>query len=134
MKKVLMFSICTAVLLSIQSCATIFTNGNPKILIEGDVSEPVTIKTDIQEYPNVTLPAYVEVDRHRIDGKRIKIESPNYVYQDIVLQKKIEGWTWGNIFIGGVFGWCIDMATNCVSKPRKSNFELKYQPKAKNGL
>ena len=129
MKKLFVMSISAIIMLSMSSCATIFAGGNPKILVEGNVSEPVTITTDKQVYSNVTLPAYVEVQRHKIDGKRIKIESPNYVYHDIVLQKKIEEWTWGNILIGGVVGWCIDMGTNCVSKPRETRFEVKAQPK-----
>ena len=93
------------------------------------MDEPVTITTDKQVYNNVSLPAIVEVKRHAIDGKRIHIESEHYKFNDIVLQKKLEGWTWGNIFIGGVPGWLIDMGTNCVSKPRKIQYDVTPQPK-----
>ena len=119
--------VLSTVLLS--SCATIFAGGSPKILIEGNVDEPVTITTDKQVYNNVSLPAIVEVKRHAIDGKTIHIESEHYKFNDIVLQKKLEGWTWGNIFIGGVPGWLIDMGTNCVSKPRKIQYDVTPQPK-----
>jgi len=119
--------VLSTVLLS--SCATLFAGGSPKILIEGNVDEPVTITTDKQVYNNVSLPAIVEVKRHAIDGKRIHIESEHYKFNDIVLQKKLEGWTWGNIFIGGVPGWLIDMGTNCVSKPRKIQYDVTPQPK-----
>ena len=129
MKKVFVAIASVVIMLSMSSCATLFAGGSPKILLEGDVKEPVTITTDKQVYKDVTLPMMVEVNRHKIEGKRIKIESPNFVYQDIILQKKIEGWTWGNIAIGGIIGWCIDMATNCVSKPRQNKYEIKAQPK-----
>lgn len=115
--------------LVLSSCATLFAGGSPKILIEGNVDEPVTITTDKQVYHNITLPAMVEVKRHAIEGKRIHIESERYKFNDIVLQKKLEGWTWGNIFIGGVPGWLIDMGTNCVSKPRQTQYNITPQPK-----
>ena len=117
----------STVLLS--SCATIFAGGSPKILIEGNVDEPVTITTDKQVYNNVKLPAMVEVNRHAIEGKRIQISSEHYNFNDIVLQKKIEGWTWGNIAIGGIIGWAIDMGTNCVSKPKQTQYNITPIPK-----
>jgi hypothetical protein len=129
MKRLIEILFVAVMLLSLTSCATIFAGGSPKILLEGNVDEPVTITTDKQVYKDVTLPAMVEVKRHKIDGKRIKIESPNFVFQDIVLQKKIEGWTWGNIAIGGIIGWCVDMATNCVSKPKQTKYEVNAQPR-----
>ncbi|MBR3455028.1 MAG: hypothetical protein IKH26_06875 [Bacteroidaceae bacterium] len=117
----------STVLLS--SCATLFAGGSPLILIEGNVDEPVTITTDKQVYNNVKLPAMVEVNRHAIEGKRIQISSEHYNFNDIVLQKKIEEWTWGNIAIGGLIGWAIDMGTNCVSKPKQTKYNITPLPK-----
>ena len=99
------------------------------MLIEGNVDEPVNITTDKQVYDNVKLPAMVEVKRHAIEGKRIQITSEHYNFNDIVLQKKIEGWTWGNIAIGGLIGWAIDMGTNCVSKPKQTQYTITPLPK-----
>ncbi|WP_288317742.1 hypothetical protein [Xylanibacter caecicola] len=116
--------------MALTSCATLFDGGSPKILLEGwGVDEPVTITTAKKVYENVTLPTTVEVKRHKIEGQRISIQSENYKYQDIILQKKINGWTWGNIAIGGVIGWCIDMGTNCVSKPKETKYTVVYQRK-----
>lgn len=93
MKKVLLFSICTVVILSMSSCASLVLGqynprNNPEVVIEGNVSEPVTITTSYKKYKDVRLPQRVEIDRHKIDGQHIKIESSNYVYQDIVIKKK----------------------------------------------
>ena len=44
------------------SCATIVAGGDPSITISSSsVFEPVTITTEKQTYPNVTLPAVVQV-------------------------------------------------------------------------
>lgn len=109
------------------SCATLFAGGDPVITIDGNAKEAVTIITEKQTYPNVTLPCDVKVNRHHIDGQRVKIQSDNYVYRDIVLEKSINEWTWGNILIGGLIGWGIDMGTNCVSKPSQKLYYIQEQ-------
>ena len=51
------------------------------------------------------MPAMVKVKRHQLDGQRIKIEAENYKFDDIVLQKAVNSWTFGNILIGGIIGY-----------------------------
>ena len=70
--------------MSLTSCATILSGSANKIYIDGDVDEPVTIVTEKQTYENVELPAMVKINRHGIDGQRVKIKSENYEYKDIV--------------------------------------------------
>ena len=129
-------SIKVALLLSapvlLSSCATIVAGGNPSITINGDVSEKVTITTEKETYPNVNLPAVVKVNRHHLDGQRIQITSDNYKFNDIVLEKAVNEWTFGNILLGGIIGWGIDLGTNCVSKPAQKNFTIHPIPKQQN--
>lgn len=73
------------------SCATIVSGGSPKITIDGNTAEPVTITTKKQVYSNVTLPYKVKVNRHKIDGQRIQIQSATKRYNDIVLTKNVNG-------------------------------------------
>ena len=113
---------CTIMMCS--SCATIVAGGSPRITIDGDTREPVTIITEKQTYPDVTLPYEVQVNRHHIDGQRIQIKSEKDSYRDVVLEKKVNTWTWGNILIGGLVGWGVDLITNCVSKPSKPNYYI----------
>lgn len=125
MKKVIMAAVLSAcVVLSFSSCATIVAGGKPKITIDGDTKDPVTIITEIQTYPDVLLPYTVQVNRHHIDGQRIQIKSENTEYRDVVLDKTINSWTFGNIILGGLIGWSVDLITNCVSKPSKANYYI----------
>lgn len=114
------------------SCATIVSGGDPSITIEGQVFEPVTIITKKQTYPNVYLPAVVTVDRHKLDGQRIQITSENYNYNDIVLEKAVNPWAFGNILLGGIIGLSVDLITNCVSKPLSTYYSIIPQPKDPN--
>lgn len=117
--------------LSFTSCATIMSGGTPTIHLEGKIDEPVTIVTERNTYPNVTLPINVQINRHKLEGQRIKISSENYEYNDIILSKSFNGTTILNIFIGGVVGWVVDMATNCVSLPSQKNYYVTPIPKVK---
>lgn len=123
MKKQFLFAAMAAcMILMCSSCATIVAGGSPRITIDGDTRKPVTIITEKQSYHDVTLPYEVKVNRHHIDGQRIQIKSETDDYRDVVLEKKVNTWTWGNLIFGGFIGWSIDLITNCVSKPSKPNY------------
>ena len=131
-KLVKTLSIATVVAMAtiqLSSCATIVSGGAPKITINGDVPEPVTIETEDAAYIDVTLPTVVKAKRHHIDGQHIQITSENYKFDDIVLTKTVNGWAFGNILIGGLIGWGIDLGTNCVSKPAQTEFTITPLPK-----
>ena len=118
------FVIASAIMVLMPSCASIVAGGSPRVTIDGDTREPVTIITEKQTYPNVTLPYTVQVNRHHIDGQRIQVQSEKTAYRDVVLEKKVNAWTFGNILIGGLLGWSIDLITNCVAKPSKPNYYI----------
>ena len=115
-------AIAVIVVTTMSSCATIVAGGSPRITIDGDTRNPVTIITEKQTYPNVQLPYTVQVNRHHIDGQRIQIQSENASYRDVVLEKKVNNWTFGNILIGGLIGFGVDLISNCVAKPSKPNY------------
>ena len=123
-KLVKQFVIASAIMVLMPSCASIVAGGSPRVTIDGDTREPVTIITEKQTYPNVTLPYTVQVNRHHIDGQRIQVQSEKTAYRDVVLEKKVNAWTFGNILIGGLLGWSIDLITNCVAKPSKPNYYI----------
>jgi TolB protein len=98
-----------------------FSGGSPKITLDGNLGEPVTITTEKQVYRNVTLPHVVQVNRHHLNGQRIHIQSEDQQYPDVVLRKSINPLTFLNIF-NYLVGWPVDLATNCVSKPAQSRY------------
>ena len=110
--------------LLLSSCATIVSGGSPTIIIDGNVKEPVTITTTKQSYPNVTLPYSVKVSRHKLDGQRIHVQSETTRYKYIILEKKTNEWAFGNILLGGLIGWGVDLGTNAVSKPAQTRFYI----------
>lgn len=106
------------------SCSTLFKGGNPLITIDGDTPDPVTIVTDVKAYDSVYLPYKVEVKRHKLQGKRIQIIQEGKTYRDVVMEKTTSGWAFGNILIGGLIGWGIDLITNSVVEPSKTYYYI----------
>lgn len=129
MKKFIYFICVSVVSIMMTSCATIVAGGSPKVTIDGDTKKPVTIITKKRVYRNVILPYTVKVSRHKIDGQRIQIMSDEKEYRDVVLEKKVNSWTWGNVLLGGLPGWGIDLITNCVAKPDKPNYIIEERIK-----
>lgn len=112
-------STMTAFLLT--SCATIFTGTKAKINLIGEIQEPITIATHDSTYQTASLPFTFKVKRKKLDWP-IKITSDNYTYPDIIPGKSVNGWTFGNIAIGGLIGLGVDFATGAVNKPAKSAY------------
>lgn len=142
-KKVLLrimkkFRVCKSIIAAViasfmlSSCATIVSSGDPSVTIRGDVDEPVNITTERQTYTGVILPAVVKVNRRKISGQHIRITSPNYTFDDIILKRTVNGWTFGNILIGGLIGFGIDLSTNNVSVPAQTEFYIIPKPKRQN--
>lgn len=104
------------------SCATIVSGGSPKILIDGNVAEPVTITTTKTTYENVMLPIQVKIRRKKIQGQRIHITSAKNKYKDIMLEKEVNPWVFGNLMIGGLIGFSVDLITNSVSQPVQTHY------------
>lgn len=123
-KKKLLRLACGAFIMPMlfSSCATVLSGGSPKITLDGNLGEPVTITTEKQIYENVNLPYVVRVNRHHLNGQRIHIQSENQQYPDVVLKKSVNPWTFLNVLSGIVIGWPIDLATNCVSKPAQNRY------------
>ena len=132
-KKTLMMAVmaaCMATLFS--SCATIVSGTAATVQIDGKFTEPMKIVTTYQTYEDVVLPAEVKVDRKHLGGQHIKITSPNYTYEDIILNRKVNGWAFGNILFGGLIGLCVDLGTNAVSQPGQETYYIKATPKEQN--
>lgn len=124
MRPIRTFMIAMFASLVLSSCATVFTGSSPKVTIDGDINEPVTIVTKKKTYNNVSLPIKVKVKRHNIQGQRIHVTSESAKFSDIQLTKKFNPWFIGNVFNDCV-GMPIDLLTNNVSKPKIKHFYYK---------
>ena len=113
--------------LLLSSCATVTSlDGgiSPTITLTSPVTDPVNISTSKDFYENVYFPVKVKVKRHHLNGQRIRISSPKWEFDDIVMRAQLNGWVFGNIFIGGLVGLGVDLGTGCVVAPVQTEFNV----------
>ena len=112
-------SICAlfASSLMLSSCATLFTSGDPTITIDGPSAAPVTISTERNTYTEVYLP-----NRHHIDGQVVRVTRQDGKTKTFMMEKQFNAVSLLNILFGGLLGFGIDCATNCISTPNQKYF------------
>jgi hypothetical protein len=99
--------------LSFTSCASIFSGGPKKVTI--NTTPPGAKVTIYDKYGKVVTtrqsPAVVSLERKvgyfAPQEYRIVIEKPGYKPTEVRVQATINGWYFGNLFLGGVIGMVI---------------------------
>ena len=103
---------------------TVRINSNPegaKVTIFNKSGEEVTVKT---------TPATVSLKRSRgfaqDEDYKLVFEKEGYYRHEIHVKSTLNGWYWGNIFVGGLIGCLVDMGTGaCFTvSPSEVNYNL----------
>lgn len=116
-------------LLSFGSCATIITGTRASININGQQEEPVNIVTPTRTYEQVMLPYIIKVPKRKLEEK-ISVTSEHYIYRDFIPGRKMCGWVWGNLAIGGLIGLGIDVISGGAYATETKAIDLNATPKA----
>jgi hypothetical protein len=107
-KTIISGSLAIALLMS--NCATIFTGSQQTIKFDSNPGD-ATILVDGIEIGKTPFETKLERTEHTV---QIKLEG--YQTYSTKLTKKINGWFWGNIFIGGILGIIVDASTGAIYK------------------
>ena len=126
MKKVhLSFLTMCVLLLTLSSCATIFSGVKAKITLKDpQQKQPVDITTDVKHYDNVTLPYKVKIKRG-YKPSNITVESDGYKPIEITVLKTYNPATIANLI--NAVGWGVDAATGALMKPEQKDFEFRME-------
>ena len=116
--------ICAGLLMN--SCATIFCGSKTKVTFDGEISEKATLTIDGMKHTNVTFP-YTTKIRRGFDETVVKIESPNYTAEPIIINKSFNAVSVINLL--DILGWGIDAATGAITKPEFKFYQIDVQPK-----
>lgn len=127
MKKI--FIIGLALMAILTSCATIFSGTKANVTVSTNTGERVDIKVDGNTYYNVSGPTVVKVKR---TFKPSTIEAENEDSKgSVVVDKKFNAVTLGNIILGGIPGFIIDGASGAMAKPETNMYTIYMQAKDK---
>lgn len=116
MKKILYYVLTVSMMISVTSCATIFTGTKDTITFN---SKPEGAKVVFQGVEKCVTPCSTEFQRSL--GKRlVEIKKEGYETKELKLEKNFNAVTLVNILFGGIIGFGIDLGTGSF---------LKYDPK-----
>src|SRR6266446_1114588 len=78
----------------------------------GISSTPTSAKVTIDNEPSGNTPVVVKLKRKHTHT--VKIELEGYQPFEMALTRKVSGWVWGNIFLGGFIGLIVDAANGSM--------------------
>lgn len=116
MKKIIFFVFALLTLL-LTSCSTIMTGTSHNLTVNSNV---MNAKVYVNNVYKGNAPINLELSKKE-KVYTIKIEADGYIPYTETLQRKASGWVWGNIFLGGLIGLGVDMATGGLYVYDKDN-------------
>lgn len=116
MKKILLMSVILSSLL-LTGCSTLMNGTSHSLTVNSNIQHA---KVYVNEVYKGETPINLDL---ATDEKTytIRIEADGYIPYTEVLQRKASGWVWGNIFLGGLIGLGVDMATGGLYVYEKDN-------------
>lgn len=133
LRRIFAFMMGIVVISMISSCATIISGTKASVTVRNDnVKEPVTLTVDKKVYPNVMLPAEIEVKRGYKPTTIVGISQNYETTTPVTVSKEFNFTFLWNFLLGGIPGMAIDAATGAVTKPDAKEYfipmQLKQQP------
>ena len=120
--------LCSAAVLLLTSCATLFNGSKSEITVKNDaVTTPVTLSYDNKVENDVTLPHKIKVKRG-FKSTTITATADGYGSGSVSLDKKFNATTLLNILWGGIPGLAIDAATGAMMKPEQKEITIPMKP------
>jgi len=129
MKKLLAVTSVCLFLMFASGCATIATGKYQNIPV---TSDPLGVKVRADSGEMIYTPGRFNLIRNQ--NHTLVAEYEGAEPQQVQLKKKVQGWFWGNIILGGVIGGVVDIASGAsdelVPKTIHFNFTSKGQQAA----
>lgn len=70
----------------------------------------------------------LSVTLRRKERHTVTISLPGYETQEIALERRVNGWVWGNILLGGLIGLVIDASTGAMYKIDPATLRAQLTP------
>lgn len=108
-------------LLFLTSCGTIIHGTTEQV---GVTSSPSGATVEIDKIKIGETPLVQELSRK--DTHSLKISMNGYESYEMIINRTVSGWVWGNIVFGGLIGLVVDAATGGMYKlsPNEINAQL----------
>ncbi len=126
MKKIFQLFVIGIGVMSLASCASIFTGSKSKVIFSNDrITQPVDITVDGKLHENVTLPAKIQV-KGGFKKSTVTATADGYEPVNLTIKKKFNTKALWNIFLGGIPGAAVDAATGALMRTQYNNYYLDF--------
>ena len=131
-KRAFLFLFCSFLLFGVMSCASIINGKSQDIFIS---SQPKGAKILVDDKDYGVTPKTLGLPRMgRMEGEpsskkeyKITLTLEGYMPYETILQRKVDGWFFGNLLIGGIIGIVVDAVTGSMYKltPNQISAQMK---------
>ncbi len=111
-------------MLTLGSCATIFTGSKAKVIFDSNVQRADVFELEGKRHSNVTFPYQTKVKRG-FNESLLKVEAQGYEPFSLIIDKTFNAVSVLNLL--SLLGWGIDAATGAMMKPEQKNYFLDLQ-------
>lgn len=119
----------TVVYFMTTSCASICTGSSKKVTLKGLPGTTVIDKNKNQLLAEIGPNGFAEAKiKKQLKSKTIEAQKDGYIPKSYVMNTKVQGWFWGNIFLGGIPGIAIDVATGKMMTYKDDFIDLTLMP------
>ena len=133
MKKSLLFLITFfSVIILLPSCATILSGTRANVTVTSPNASWANLTVDGNRYDNMVFPAKIRVKRG-FNPSVIKAENLE-MEGSVTVEKKFNAVSLGNILLGGIPGYLVDVLDGAVMKPDKKEYTIIMNPKNNNAV
>ena len=127
-KNLISAALCTIIMCTTTSCASIFCGSKAKVTFDSNVKENVTLTIDGIKHHDVAFPYTTKVKRG-FEDTIVKAEVKEYKTETIVIDKTFNPISIINL--GNLLSWGIDAATGAITKPSQNYIEIEFKPETK---
>ncbi|MES1944800.1 hypothetical protein PC39_11812 [Salinisphaera sp. PC39] len=104
-------------------CASIIHGSTQEVEVS---SEPSKAEVFINGNLRGTTPLSLSLKRKK--RHVITVSLPGYRNREIALERRVDGWVWGNIILGGLIGLVIDASTGAMYRIEPDRLRAQLQP------
>lgn len=92
----------------------------------GIFSTPTGAHVEINGVPYGDTPLHADLKRKTEHVVAISLEG--YEPYEALIKKRLAGWTWGNLLLGGIIGLLVDMISGSTGELYPENIHAKLTP------
>jgi uncharacterized protein YceK len=113
-----------AVVCVASGCATIMSRGPDHVSV---TTNPAGATVFVGDQPVGQTPMVVTLDR-KLEQAAFRLELPGFEPVILARGKRLNGWVWGNLMLGGLIGIVIDFSTGAARRFDDTPIEVGLKP------